>query len=194
MSPRVGSTSRQTDWLTVSCNVTLTLTLTAVTVAITLTTRPQGIYFSSDRRPKAANLLLQWSPTSRALPAAPLSPAPTQLCSSQHRPVNTEELGRLPSRRPPKPANCGQSSPTSFEHKYDPFQGHQSHRVRVRRHLSDTRIRPFSGPSIQSCYNGCLEVHRHPTLYCLFPSQIHWLKSLPSWTAIIILGVNTAAT
>jgi hypothetical protein len=28
MSPRRGSTSRQTDWLTVSCNVTLTLTLT----------------------------------------------------------------------------------------------------------------------------------------------------------------------
>jgi hypothetical protein len=28
MSPRGGSTPRQTDWLTVSCNVTLTLTLT----------------------------------------------------------------------------------------------------------------------------------------------------------------------
>jgi hypothetical protein len=28
MSPRGGSTPRQTDWLTVSCNVTLALTLT----------------------------------------------------------------------------------------------------------------------------------------------------------------------
>jgi hypothetical protein len=34
MSPGRGSTPRQTDWLTVSCNVTLTLTLTLASVNI----------------------------------------------------------------------------------------------------------------------------------------------------------------
>jgi hypothetical protein len=34
MSPRGGSTPRQTDWLTVSCNVTLTLTLTVSSLVL----------------------------------------------------------------------------------------------------------------------------------------------------------------
>jgi hypothetical protein len=112
-------TSRQTNWLTVSCNVTLT----AVTVAITPTGRQPRVY-SSDHRlaqamPTASSELPRPAPLWQHLPAA--NTARTRLgknlCSTSHASclahvaVTAKMLGQLPTHCLPNPACCHPSAP-----------------------------------------------------------------------------------
>jgi hypothetical protein len=89
MSPRRGSTPRRTDWLTVSCKVTLTLTLT---------------YRHSryQARKNSTNLLLSGHRSGT-------SESATTVIADQHsstdRPHCSRRIGRLLSRCPSKPAS-----------------------------------------------------------------------------------------
>jgi hypothetical protein len=134
---------------------------------------------------RAASLLLQWSPTSTSSVDRTAIASVDQLCSSPHRLVNAEKLGRPPSRCPPKAASDRRKDFSSTTHqtgkisvaphspgspvapariarpaRSQPLPDNQPSAARVRRYFSDAA---FSGPSIQSCYSGCLKVYRHPT-------------------------------
>jgi hypothetical protein len=119
MSPRRGSTPRQTDWLTVSCNVTLTLTLT-LTCCIQSPqslpssqeevnkstpqrspTQKQRICYYSDRRPaqlyQTSVPLSPHRPTTRSLPAEASQWPPGKILT---KPLFLNSLIHSPARIP----------------------------------------------------------------------------------------------